>query len=307
MVLFGATTLAQYESYDKDTGAYEIASLVGWSPTLHKEARNILLSDGTSEPYESNTTLDQWLKKQDLSSMVGTRRYKDEDGITNFMGISAMEYNPADRGAYAMTRREVELWAKQAAILSIKSQVESYKAAERTKRAYKGADGILESTMLQSMAEEMSESVKDLTIRGLEIIRTKKVVHGPSGRDIVVAVANVNSAMAVKSPGFMEDIYATLKEVNADQSFIKGQEDGMKTEAAKTLNNPSIYNDGSSAGAQSVASEYDDRTSVSGEENKEKQQQASEEPTVEQNTVTKPAGQSRSGVWSGDMDVDDDF
>lgn len=304
MPLFGATTLMQVESYDDLRGQYNIASLVVWSPKLELEARGILLGAGKGKPRKNKISLDDWLDKQNLSSMVGARRYLADDGSTNFMGISAVEYDPDDSGSYSMLEEEAILWAKQAAILSLKSSVESVKSAERLKRDVRGADGKVESKLLKSFSANMQESVKDLTITGLETLRVVETVHEPTGKNIIVAVANVNSALAVKAAGIMKDMYATLKEVNADQSYIKGEEAGMKAEANKTLNNKAIFDAGVRSGANQVATEYDSRADNRVSMKRDQSQQGESSETEGSSDLS---GMSQSGSWAGDYEVDDDF
>lgn len=304
MPLFGATTLMQVESYDDLRGQYNIASLVVWSPKLELEARGMLLGAGKGKPRKNKISIDEWLDKQNLSSMVGARRYLASDGSTNFMGISAVEYDPDDSGSYSMLEEEAILWAKQAAILSLKASVESVKSAERLKRDIRGADGKVESKILKDFSANIQESVKNLTIRGLATLRIEETVHEPTGKNIIVAVANVNSALAVKASDIMKDMYATLKEVNADQSFIQGEEAGMKAEADKTLNNKAIFDAGVASGSNQVATEYDsradDRASIGRAES-----QQSKESIPEDNSGS--SGESQSGSWAGDIEVDDDF
>ena len=304
MPLFGATTLMQVESYDDLRGQYNIASLVVWSPKLELEARGMLLGAGKGKPRKNKISIDEWLDKQNLSSMVGARRYLASDGSTNFMGISAVEYDPDDSGSYSILEEEAILWAKQAAILSLKASVESVKSAERLKRDIRGADGKVESKILKDFSANIQESVKNLTIRGLETLRIEETVHEPTGKNIIVAVANVNSALAVKASDIMKDMYATLKEVNADQSFIQGEEAGMKAEADKTLNNKAIFDAGVASGSNQVATEYDNRADDRASIGRAESQQ-SKESITEDNSGS--LGESQSGSWAGDIEVDDDF
>lgn len=304
MPLFGATTLMQVESYDDLDGQYDIASLVVWSPKLELEARGILIGEGKGTPRKNKISIDEWLDKQNLASMVGARRYLASDGSTNFMGISAVEYDPDDAGAYSMLEEQAILWAKQAAILSLTASVESVKSAERLKRDVIGADGKTESKINKSLSVDIQESVKDVTIRGLETLRIEETIHEPTGKNVIVAVANVNSALAVKASSLMADTYATLKEVNADQSFIKGEEAGMRAEAAKTANNQEIFNAGAAAGANQVAAEYDSRERPRSASNARSGGQGDEGSKEAKVSGT---GQGQSGSWSGDVEVDDDF
>ena len=305
MPLFGATILMQVESYDDIRSQYNVASLVIWSPKLEMEARNILISEGKGEPKSNRLTLDEWLDKQDLSSMIGARRYLSKDGSVNFMGISSVEYDPDDSGSYSMSEEEAILWAKQAAILSIKSSVESQKQAERLKRDVVGGDGKTISRTYKSMSLALQESVKDLSISGLEAVRVEDHIHQPTGKNMIVAVANVNSVLAVRAKDLMRDTYATLKEVNAKQSYDKGLVGGMKAEANKTLNSASEYSAGKSDGSKAVRDEQAARTA------KEEQKESTTNNNVQNeatNTKSSTSAQdARSGSWSGDYEVDVDF
>ena len=305
MPLFGATTLMQVESYDELRETFELASLVVWSPTLEMQARDILLGSGKGKPRKNKISRDAWLDKQNLASMSGARRYLESDGSINYMGISAVSYDPDDPGSYSMLQVEAELWAKQAAILSLKGAVESKKSAERLSRTII-VDGKTESEVLKDMSAEISESVRGLDISGLQILRVEETVYPPTGQTIIVAVAGVSSALAVKARGIMADTYATLKEVNADQSFVKGEVAGMKAEAAKTENNAEIYNDGVVSGSQSVDQEYDKRESDRAAIRQAKSGN-DQEPAVGASSAEQVKSDGDSGTWAGDFEVDDDF
>jgi hypothetical protein len=305
MPLFGAITLMQIESYDELRETFELASLVAWSPKLEKQARDILLGSGKGKPRKNKISRDAWLDKQNLASMSGARRYLESDGSINYMGVSAVSYDPDDPGSYSMLQVEAELWAKQAAILSLKAAVESQKSAERLTRTIQ-VDGKTETEVLKDMSVEISESVKGLNISGLQILRVEETVYPPTGQTIIVAVAGVNSALAVKARGIMADTYATLKEVNADQSFVKGEVAGMKAEAAKTENNAEIYNDGVVSGSQSVDQEYDKRESDRAAIRQAKSGN-DQEPAVGASSAEQVKSDGDSGTWAGDFEVDDDF
>jgi len=305
MPLFGATTLMQVESYDELRETFELASLVVWSPTLEMQARNILLGSGKGKPRKNKISRDAWLDKQNLASMSGARRYLESDGSINYMGISAVSYDPDDPGSYSMLQVEAELWAKQAAILSLKGAVESKKSAERLSRTII-VDGKTESEVLKDMSAEISESVRGLDISGLQILRVEETVYPPTGQTIIVAVAGINSALTVKAGEIMADTYATLKEVNADQSFVKGEVAGMKAEASKTENNAEIYNDGVVSGSQSVDQEYDKRESDRAAIRQAKSGN-DQEPAVGASSAEQVKSDGDSGTWAGDFEVDDDF
>jgi hypothetical protein len=302
MPLFGATILKQVESYDKYTGTYSISSLVVWSPKLEKEASDILKQASKGVPKKNKLSLNKWLKKQDLSSMIGPRRYLADNGTINYMGISAVEYDPSKPGTYSRKKSEAELWAKQAAILSLFSAVDSRQKAESLAQTRLDKKGDENTAIFSNLTEKLKESVEGIRISGLEVVRSVKAEHKPSGKTIIVAVANVNSELARKSSKYMESVYATLKEVNEDQSFKKGVEAGMKAEAEKSRNDQRKYDEGYSTGSKSVAAEYDKRTKPKIEETGNKIQSSSQD-----NSSDRKNNKPQSGVWSGDYEVDDDF
>ena len=287
MPLFGATVLTQIESYNDLTGAYELASLVAWSPRLEAEAQTILLR-GQIEASPRSRTIDEWLDIQDLSVMVGPRRYISSDGVANFMGIAAIEYDYNDPGSYSMKEAEVELWAKQLALLSLTADVTSYQKAEQLRQDTIGADGKTQSRVLSDFTRELSESVENITISGLEILRIEETVHPSSGKDIIVAVASINSKLASQANQLMSDTYAVLKEINADQSFQAGFRAGLVEEANSTKNDPNAFNQGFAQGRNSV-------NSASSQSNKK----------IAPEDIQKK--EEKSGLWKGDKDIDDGF
>ena len=302
MPLFGAVVLNQTESYDELREQYTIAILMVWSPKLEKEARSILLGEGTRKERPTKMTLEGWLDKQNLEVMVGSRRYLSSDGSINFVGISAKEYDPDDMGTYSDAEMEAELWAKQYAILSLMADVKSHKSAERLRRDIVGKDGKTVSKVFSSMSAEIRESVQGLQLRGLEIVRTEELVNPASGKSIIVAVASINSALAIRSSDMMKDTYATLREINRKQSYMQGEVEGMQAAAEETRNDPSAHRQGHADGSAGVQQEDMHR----------QQPKAVSQPGTTNNgyNFTSQSANvqgSKSGSWGSDADVDDDF
>ena len=156
--------------------------------------------------------------------MFGPRRYLAADGSINFVGIGAVE-RPADAGDVADAVKEAELQAKQAAFLSLFAEVSTNSSIEKT-RVDRKISGKTQPEVYKSLSINMVEEA-DATIDGLGIERTvrRNLVH-LDGREIIVAVANINSEMAHRSQSVMANTYALLKEFNADQSFRAGQKQG---------------------------------------------------------------------------------
>ena len=130
----------------------------------------------------------------------------------------------------------------------------------------------------------------DATIDGLGIERTvrRNLIHA-DGREIIVAVANINSEMAHRSQSVMANTYALLKEFNADQSFRAGQKQGMVEAAQETKNNQQLIDQGRASGAAAVNERYD-----------QLKQKPVEEASTQGVVTEKPAAASgQSGAFMG--------
>ena len=296
MPIFGATVLQQIESYDPIRG-YELSNLVIWSPKLESEARSALLMENKNISKDSNSSdeFDNWLRSKNLSYMVGPRRFKASDGTVYFSGISAMSYDPDidDRADVAV---EVEAWAKQQALLSLVGDMKSYKRFESRKQEIRNSEGKTDTKILKDASREMSNEVKDVQIRGLEVRSPEELTHPASGQNILVAVAYVNSALASQAGNLMSETYATLREINASQSFMKGEVEGMKAKANETKNDPNMYKQGYSEGQQSVQNNYNERNF----------DPSNSSANQNSNSSSQSTQGSASGTW-GDDTVDDDF
>jgi len=305
MPLMGAVTLNQFESYNALSGEFQISVVVAWSPTLENEARSILLTQGERIPRPNKMDFTDWLLDQPIERMIGTKRYLPADGSINFMGISAVQYNPNDPGSINDAKFEADSWAKQYAILSLTASVESQKAAERLKQDVMGKDGKQESKIFSDMSVGIKESVENLNVSGLGIARWQRATHPASGLPIIVSVATVNSDQATKMPQMMADTYATLKEINEDQSFRVGQKEGMVAAAEASKNDPAARAAGYADGSGAVNQEFVNRNAAA---NRGTASQSQRTPTVSrQPAPAAQSGQAQSGSWGGDDDIDDDF
>jgi hypothetical protein len=300
MPLFGATVLAQTESYDALRDDYEIAVMVAWSPKLEKEARDILLGKGKAEPRPQAKPLEEWLEEQDLSVMVGPRRYLAADGSTNYLGISAIDFDPDDPGSKADRLEEAKLWAKQAALLSLFGETESVKKAERLRQSYVGADGQTREKVFKDLSLSLRQGFTDLVVRGLEVVKTLETQHPASGRSIIVVVANVNSTLAVRAGDLMKDTYATLRELNGDQAFKVGEKQGMEASAAETKDSAQMRAAGRAEGAQAVSREVARRQAPPAG-------RASIVPANPAAATPQRAGRPQTGAWMGGTAPKDDF
>lgn len=292
MPLFGATVIASADSYDElNGGVLEVAVAMVWSTRLEADAKAVFNRQGNGEPRPNKLSLDQWLDSQDLAVMVGPRRYLASDGSINFLGISAVEM-PSDSAEYSDAVLEAELFAKQAAVISMLSEVTSDKAAQKT-RVDRKVDGKVAPEVYTDLAVEMKASV-EANVNGLEIVRTVDTVHPATGKQIIVAVANINSTLAHESDDIMSETYALLKEFNADQSLKVGVKQGMEAAAETTRNNQGLIQQGRNSGASAVDKQYEAST----------RQASQDQPANNSEPVTGGAGSTGTFINRGTLERD---
>ena len=295
MPLFGATVVFQAEYFDEYEN-FSVAVLVAWSPLLEGEARGILLRDGRIEPRPTKLSLDEWLDKQNLATMVGPRRYLSKDGSDNFLGIAAAEYNKRNLSTRRRAELSATLSAQRMAALSLTSEVEVNRAKDQQGINNNISEDRTELRYYEELSERVSQSIEKVKVAGLEKRKVIRAVHPSTGKDIIVVVANINSAMAVQSVELMADTYALLRELNIDQSYLSGQTAGMREAAELGKNNSDAFEQGRSEGTGSVVA----KTEANQAELSEPPKQGAEDGAAQ-------AEKSKTGAWMGDTDVDDPF
>ena len=162
MPLFGASVMLQTESWDKD-GTYQVSVMLVWSNVLERAARAIVTGENYKiKPNAKNSTVHEWLSKQDLASMVGPRQFVDNKGNRWFLGIAAQpqgrKLHPRVRHTNQQTAR---LWASQDALFSVFADVKVQEVAEEmmnVRSAGKDAEG----------NEDFTEQTADTMTRNLE-------------------------------------------------------------------------------------------------------------------------------------------
>jgi hypothetical protein len=301
MPLFGAVTLAQAESYDARRGNYKMCIAVAWSPKLEEEARKIWLGEMDLKPREHKKSLQEYVDGLQLENAIGTRRYLASDGTTNFLGISAVEFDPDNPSSLNQKRMEANIWAKQRSLMSLISDVAVKEEAEKLMDSVE-VDGEVIEIAYDTYAANLSAEVQNMQVRGLEIVTNKKVIHPISGKHILVSVANVNSALAAQSADILAKTNAVLTEVNYDQSFKKGQIEGMKAVAESTKDSPAARQLGREHGANQASEEV-----VKNRKTLSKEASSAQIQNTSESVKARPSGSMTSGSYLSADDVDDDF
>ena len=300
MPLLGAVMLKTAETYDGKRD-YKIAGVMAWSPKLQKDASDLLLGIAELKPRRTKKTMDDWIASLDLSSMIGTRRYLAADGSVNFVGFAAAEYDPEDSRKNATIRAYADQQARGLAVLSMKADVEVTRLAE-TKTFDVDTDGGRETFTFANMSEELMQSTNGaVAVQGLVSPGSKRLVHKPSGKHIFVSYAYINSDVAAKSEAFREETSALERWINEDQSARRGREAGRRASGTATKNDANAYAEGYKEGKAGVeATDAANRAAAA-------PAPEAQRPAPGPAPAPTATGQTQSGTFIDDTDVDDDF
>ena len=295
MYLFGATVLAQAESWNKEAGKYEVAVLVVWSETLQRAAAAIATGEEfkISKLPKKKETVQAWLKKQDLAFMSGPRQYLDSDGNRWYLGISS---RALPKSSSRRAKGLANMNAKQMAIFCIYSDLSSKKKADGKAEVH-GDDENENTITAEQFVQDLTQSFKNKTVRGLTRVYSKKINHPITGKKIYVAVYGINPANAKKAQQMEAKSYGIAVQSNKYQAEEKGRKAGLEASIEESKNDSASYNKGYDNAREDVSVEA-------------KKIENSKQKTVKKQKYSSgdiAGGKNQSGSYMGDSDVSDDF
>lgn len=246
MPLYGTSMINHMECFDaEERSVYVLVKLI-WTPGLHEQARSILLN----EPIDltpGDMSFDDYIYSLDLSQQLGSYRYIDNEGNPWFYSIRSADYAAGD----PMTiEGATDLLAQGQVALMLQSEVMTQQQA---KAAVAQNAGARRAVTAQQFMSNMSAEARNLNLYGLNLARQEIVDSPITQGPAYVSVAAINMKAAHSAPEAMASLYATLKEVNYDQSYREGLRQGMIDEAESTRNDPGARAQGYSDGGEAVA------------------------------------------------------
>ena len=300
MPLYGSTVIMQTESWDDAAGRYQVAVMITWSKTLERAVRAIV----TGENFKTKPgkkTVQQWLRGQELATMVGPRQYVDDKGNRWFLGVTARKYNDE---MTSITRKQskgsTEQFAKQMAAFCVFADVESYKNAQQAMET-RGNEKETVDAVAESYAETLSQAFEKKTIRGLQKLASVETQHPITGDDIYVAVFGVNASSAAAALEAEKLNYTTKMMDNSHQTEERGRRAANGQAVRESTNRPEDFQRGLNSQSNAIKNELEKRAG----ENRPKGVQIYKENNGGAVAPKKPR-KNRSGAFAGD-DPDDTF
>ena len=134
MPLLGATVLTQAESWDPGDKQYSVAVAVVWSPKLQASAAKMGTGDFSAAGKPGKFSKLDWVKAQDWSSMIGTRRFTDNQGNNYFIGIGAVD---PGKGVQANAKRMLaETLARKNVAMALIGDLATYREMKQNLKVY---------------------------------------------------------------------------------------------------------------------------------------------------------------------------
>lgn len=190
--LSGCKVLCSAESYDKSTGTYQVALAIGWSQKVFIDAEKTSNSEWRS--VDDDDRYEAWCKKNDLSTMIGSRDFTDTDGVRRYVGIGVTDVDGLTGKPLVMAMKKAVAKAKENLIFSLSVDAAAHDAAQRMVR--ETSDGVTESRQLWEKFENMVFA----TYSGAFVNRNQREVYSAivtnpiTGRKMQVSVYGVTAA-----------------------------------------------------------------------------------------------------------------
>lgn len=303
MPLYGATVLMQLEGYDQK---YQVAMIVVWSAALERAARALVTGEKFElAPKPDATSLDDWLDKQDFSSMVGPRTFLDEKGVRHFLGICAAKCtDDMDSVEQDHAKGWTEDMAKSATMFSVMGDVESYKSAKLMVNTYRNAmTGEAQEKAMKSVEVKIRQELDKKSTSGMFGVYESNTEHAIANCDIYVSVQNLDLRSAQDAQKWEAVNYATKIQDERYQATQKGSNAVNTGAAREAKDRPEDILRGATQQGEVLKQELDKR-------NAEKNPAPAAGTGVqEQAPVNKPENKAEPtrGIFGGDADVSDDF
>ena len=293
MPIYGATAILQAESWDKSSGEYMVSTVFTWSKALERAVRAIV----TGEDFKTKpgkATVNQWLAKQDLATMIGPRQYIDDQGNRWFLGVTCRSVQGLTSVKKTKAKGLVEMFAKQMAMFSIYSDVESFKEAAAMMET-RGDDDIT----AEDFAQKVSAKFEKKTVRGLQKLASKEVTHPVTGDKVYVAVFGLNAGSAKAALEVEKINYATKVMDNRHQTVERGRNAANAAAVKASENRADDFQKGASDQSRAIVDEL-----------KSRQPKPTAKPAasaVQGSGNPAKTGKSTGGAFIGDSEVDDNF
>lgn len=302
MPLIGSSVLTQAESWDESTKQYSVSMALVWSPKLQEAAEKLVVGNFEPSKETGNLTRKEWIDMQDISAMVGPRRFMDKNGHSYFIGIAGQDMTCK---ASDINGRKfmAEANARKAVVFSLVGDAMVYEDYKSHLKEYESKSDDLR-TLVENLRRTMEQKA-DIQLQGCLPLRQRTVKHPISGRKTYVAVMYVDPMLANDAAEILKSNYAADNIISTAVQYKRGVKAGFEEEQKNVRASKAAFNRGVSDGKNAVkAEEKDQAVRVLP---KKSPKAVSAGASGSGASPIKTPGKSKGGSFSGDAAIDTNF
>ena len=302
MPLLGSSVVTQSESWDKTKGKYQISMAVVWSRKMQEQAKAAATGDPIPSEKKGKYDFNEWIEKQDLSCMIGPRRFVDKDGNTVYVGIAARDFQVADAKKRGV-KRSATTDAASSVMFSLVGDVMSYTEAKSASKEFvnpENEEDVRYATS-EKLADTITQKISKLNISGITPGGSGEFVHPLAGRNMYVEVRHLEPELAKDGLEILKKLYADAAIVRNVSKYRGGVHAGAEKALNDVRNSQKEFNRGKADGEKAVKDEVEkDLGNRAAKRIKAAVQGA-------QGSGAKAKRNANGGVVTGDNDIDTDF
>lgn len=247
MPLSGAMALAQFESLKNDE--YQVAVVVGWSPEHAKYITDTFAGKPINTTLHGTQTFKEYLNAQKpaMASSIGGRKFIDKNGVIHILGIGASPIIGSSSAARDAAKISAEAQAQSQVAYALYGDVKAWTHFKQKAVEAKTGQGD-KTDIVQSAAQDLSESVKNLQIHGLQKRFERVLTYPLTNQKILVNVVEYSYKNANLARNAESDGYHAAAQMESQNKAYQGEKAGKEAVVKAAQNSRTSYQAGYSSG-----------------------------------------------------------
>lgn len=247
MPLSGAMALAQFESLKNDE--YQVAVVVGWSPEHAKYITDTFAGKPINTTLHGTQTFKEYLNAQKpaMASSIGGRKFIDKNGVIHILGIGASPIIGSSSAARDAAKISAEAQAQSQVAYALYGDVKAWTHFKQKAVEAKTGQGD-KTDIVQSAAQDLSESVKNLQIQGLQKRFERVLTYPLTNQKILVNVVEYSYKNANLARNAESDSYHAAAQMESQNKAYQGEKAGKEAVVKAAQNSRTSYQAGYSSG-----------------------------------------------------------
>ena len=247
MPLSGAMALAQFESLKNDE--YQVAVVVGWSPEHAKYITDTFAGKPINTTLHGTQTFKEYLNAQKpaMASSIGGRKFIDKNGVIHILGIGASPIIGSSSAARDAAKISAEAQAQSQVAYALYGDVKAWTHFKQKAVEAKTGQGD-KTDIVQSAAQDLSESVKNLQIHGLQKRFERVLTYPLTNQKILVNVVEYSYKNANLARNAESDSYHAAAQMESQNKAYQGEKAGKEAVVKAAQNSRTSYQAGYSSG-----------------------------------------------------------